>query len=367
MNTENKINKDNVADICQDLIFISFIYSIQRKMKEPYYQELYGYIGVMALNIVLHELIQSKIIDPDLVSEEARSVLRSIRSRYLKEIPMEDSKVISKILNEMGTDFEHYVFDMVLSVDRNKNDRLLAINFSFWDLENYIKDHGDIVHILSELPMQLLEAFSQIFMGSEELVTFVEEASSRSAEVIESSIKLEKKSYASGVFFKNPEPIKQDKVLILYHYTIFSLLELMDELIPNIQIPVGNYLLDTDIAKMKLKALFIEVFGVNMKRMETPVVSEIKKLLNNEIKDASFFPLNRKLRNNIHYGRIDKITQEEYKLIGITQTIYIQQVMKVFRKKTKYKLGNWYQFIKWIANNTDANMIEEKKRKDGLE
>lgn len=37
-------------------------------------------------------------------------------------------------------------------------------------------------------------------------------------------------------------------------------------------------------------------------------------------------------------------------------------VLDTFKENIKFKIGKWYQLIKWIADHTDEKILEEKKK-----
>ncbi|BDF33157.1 hypothetical protein CE91St62_12220 [Lachnospiraceae bacterium] len=67
---------------------------------------------------------------------------------------------------------------------------------------------------------------------------------------------------------------------------------------------------------MKLKAILIGQFGSNIKNMDTPMVGEIKREIEDSINEKAGFKVNRKLCNNIHYTRIDIISELEWEMVN---------------------------------------------------
>lgn len=148
---------------------------------------------------------------------------------------------------------------------------------------------------------------------AEEVIGKIDSLCEGKANEVEKIINPIKYPYASGVLFCDSKLCEQDKILILYYYSYFTLFSFVDELIP---------------------ALEVE-------------------------KDA--FKINRKLRDNIHYGRIDAISDEEWEGIEVFQKKYFDIVLKEFNVCIHYKFGKVYKFIKWIADHTDSNIRKQKK------
>ena len=75
---------------------------------------------------------------------------------------------------------------------------------------------------------------------AENIIKAFDEVCELKAKAIENKIHPIKYPYASAVFFKNPEPCNQDKYLVLYYYTYFSLLHMLNEFVPAIRLEVGS-------------------------------------------------------------------------------------------------------------------------------
>lgn len=76
-----------------------------------------------------------------------------------------------------------------------------------------------------------------------------------------------------------------------------------------------------------------------------------------------YLKINRRLRNNLHYNSVEKLSDIELERIDIFQRKYMEIVLDTFKKNIKFKIGKWYQLIKWIADHTDEKILEEKKNK----
>lgn len=152
--------------------------------------------------------------------------------------------------------------------------------------------------------------------------------------------------YASAVFFKNPEPQDQDKYLILYYYSYFSLFNMLDEFVPALNVETRALGLNISYSMMKLKAMLVVVFGDILLDLDTPMARVIKKEFKNSFGDSDIYSLNRRLRDNIHYKKVDEISESELKRIDNFQRKYMQIVLAVFEGNIKFEFGPWYQFIK---------------------
>lgn len=168
--------------------------------------------------------------------------------------------------------------------------------------------------------------------------------------------------YPSGILFKNPEPCEQDKILILYHYSYFAFFNIIDNFIPNFRIETKDFCINISHSLMKLKAMLIEQFGSNIKNLDTPMVEKIKREIEDSINEKAAFKVNRKLRNNIHYTKIDIISELEWEMVNKFQNEYFDIVLRTFNKYLHFKFGKKYRIIRWIADHTDSKMRELKKK-----
>ena len=73
----------------------------------------------------------------------------------------------------------------------------------------------------------------------------------------------------------------------------------------------------------KYRALIITVMGDELCQLDTPFANQIKIKIKNVIVDSSFFSLNRKLRNNLHYETTNILTEGERDTIRPNQMTYL--------------------------------------------
>ena len=165
------------------------------------------------------------------------------------------------------------------------------------------------------------------------------------------------------MFFKNPEPEEQDKYTVMYYYSYFSLFGMLDEFVPALKVEGEVINIDVSYSVMKLKAMLICTFGDAIFELKTPMVQSIKKEIEDSFGESDVFKINRRLRNNLHYNSVEKLSDIELERIDIFQRKYMEIVLDTFKKNIKFKIGKWYQLIKWIADHTDEKILEEKKNK----
>ena len=109
----------------------------------------------------------------------------------------------------------------------------------------------------------------------------------------------------------------------------------------NINEEEGLYL-NFDKFLIKAKATIIELIwndnNNNNNIIIIPVLKDIMEKISYEM-DENFYKLNRKCRDNIHYGFHNKISNEEYKKLKKMQDIYLNCVADEFDKKLNLRMG----------------------------
>lgn len=74
----------------------------------------------------------------------------------------------------------------------------------------------------------------------------------------------------------------------------------------------------------KAIAVTIVIIGNEICNMNTNFSNYIMRLFENEINETSFFKLNRKVRNNIHYKEIEQINENDILIIDKYQKKYLK-------------------------------------------
>ena len=149
--------KDIATEVIQDMFTLYLCFKIQSKIKNIFIQELYGYVEVYFYSVFLHELIKVDLIECTTVSKDVKKLLEELRLRFLKKNAFIGGRHTQKIIVEMGIDFEHYIYDLVLTTEKTDEKNLYAINFSFWDLASMDQVKVDTFNSLAQIPEKLIE------------------------------------------------------------------------------------------------------------------------------------------------------------------------------------------------------------------
>ena len=86
----------------------------------------------------------------------------------------------------------------------------------------------------------------------------------------------------------------------------------IERVLPSFSIDLGNNCV-ISLKKFfrKYKAIIIEIVGEELKNMDTEFCCNIKRSLESDIQNDSFWKLNRIIRGNLHYGETITLTEEE--------------------------------------------------------
>lgn len=360
--------KRNIAaEVLQDMFTLHLCFETQSKIKNIFLQELYGYIEVYFYSVFLYEFCKAglgKVLFDNKELAEVKQFLEELRMCFLKKQVRVDGKHTKTLMEGMGIDFDHFMYDLILTVEESDNDKLYSINFGLWDLACMDKRKVVTFNSLAQLPEKIIEDALHDMKDqelAEEVIGKIDSLCEGKANKVEKIINPIKYPYASGVLFCDSKLCEQDKILILYYYSYFTLFGFVDELIPALEVEKEGCGINTKHSLMKLKAMLIGQFGDNIKDLNTTLVEKIKIEISQTIHEKDAFKINRKLRDNIHYGRIDAISDEEWEVIEVFQKKYFDIVLKEFNVCIHYKFGKVYKFIKWIADHTDSNIRKQKK------
>lgn len=360
---EENHQREIAYEVLQDLFTMYMCFNIQSKIKNPFIQELYGYIMVFFYSVFLHELYKANLIDENQYTKIPKSLMNEFRQRFLKKKAEVGKTHLDSIRKEMGIDFDHFMYDIILTVDAKDRSKLYSVNLGLWDLERVEKEKLELFNSLVRFPEKLIKELFREMADQEvadDLIKIFDTACEAHAAKLDSKMSPVKYPYASAVFFKNPELEEQDKYTVMYYYSYFSLFGMLDEFVPALKVEGEVININVSYSVMKLKAMLIGTFGDAIFELKTRIVRSIKKEIEDSFGESDVFKLNRRLRNNLHYNSVDKLSDTELERIDIFQRKYMEIVLNTFKENIKFKIGKWYQLVKWIADHTDEKILEEK-------
>lgn len=274
-----------------------------------------------------------------------KSNLKKMRNSYLKSCPIYDSKKITKLIDEMGISFEVERFDVILYLI---NDSLIDINSRTWALNN--SSNFDIYNgiilsprrwIKNQLPEELNVKFE--LLRSDYVKNIIEKVN---------KIEVVSKTYSAKRLLDTNSSYN-DKVYILQRIGLIKTIKLLSDINDYgdkkiLKTDIGFYL-DYNLFLIKIKATIIEMLWNDKKSNNIPFLNELFDNLPQELNE-NFFIINRKCRDNIHYGFYNNVTEKEIKILEKEQDIYINYVLKEFENKIVYIFDRKYEIEVKIAN-----------------
>ncbi|MDD6441955.1 MAG: hypothetical protein PUG71_07600 [bacterium] len=163
---------------------------------------------------------------------------------------------LDTIREEMEIDFNHFAYDMILTVDKHDKSKLYSINLGLWDLQRVEREKLELFNSLAGYPEKLIKELLYDIVDqkvADALIQKYDAVCETHAAEIENKMSPVKYPYASAVFFKNPEPEEQDKYTIMYYYSYFSLFSMLDEFVPTLKNEGEVFHFDISYSIMKLK------------------------------------------------------------------------------------------------------------------
>lgn len=278
--------------------------------------------------------------DPNYVSDKE---IKELRKTYFKKCPLYNSKTIKAIIDEMGIDFDNYAFDNVLFFADNE---LLDVNSRTWN--NRKKEKFDLYNELILSPRRWIKNFyPQLNPIFEEIrKPYVYEFTKRFSEK-----EIVYKSYSTNKLFTN-ELSKNEKIYILQRIGLLKTIMFFSNIFQD-----GNYItinekenikVDFNSFLLKVKASLIELLWNDKNNNNIPFLNEILNNYPDEINDE-FFPINRKCRDNIHYGFYNELTDDEINILKKYQDIYLRYIINKFEKKLTINFGIGYRIGLMLA------------------
>lgn len=128
----------------------------------------------------------------------------------------------------------------------------------------------------------------------------------------------------------------------------------------NISVKHGNVEFDLRKFLDKYRAVTIEIIG-NDRKYGYTVIKELETI-NSKTIDKDFYVLNRRLRDNIHYGETTIIDKETIEKIEKGQKIYFDNLIKIFDSKMTIKFGFWYKIGLSLAKISKWSNYEEYRK-----
>lgn len=327
---------DTVEEIIEDLFCFDLILEIKRRMKsEEAKTYVSNFLRVLA-PIYVHEIANA--LDRFGIIAKEKLLEPNISKRVKEERQLSAHKTIvnsnsaMKAIAEMGISFERKVYDLNIVT---KNGTLYDFNF-----ETQVSPVNDLAfwNFLFGVPRTMLTAafsvaspdfnFQDIYENSRGQLDSI-------AAQLDQVLSLTRHAYSTHKLFQHSANLEiADKILILYRFRMITAVNILSEHLPSLHAARGNRrIVDTNYFFGKYRALIITILGDELRHLNTPFAERIKTDIGNVIKNSSFFPLNRKLRNNLHYETTSILTESEWNIVQQNQKLYLGVIENSFRSQ----------------------------------
>ena len=238
------------------------------------------------------------------------------------------------IEKEMGLNFKEKVYDINVLVRDNE---LMDMNYELFNKN--IKEDFEFWDSLFGLPKGLINTlFSCLNINKriEDVYATIDESMSELAKKMEQELVCERYSYSVQKLFSEADGLEDiDKILILYRYRLVTSAIRIEKAVPDFNISIGDIrVFDIKAFIRKYKAVVICIIGSELKAMNTEFAQNIQADIQSKIGDGTFWGVNRKLRNNIHYQRTEVLTENEIDMLDKFQTVYFEIISNHFQKNT---------------------------------
>lgn len=334
------MNKDKerkiVNEILNDAFWLGYILEIKKNISDYGKKEVLSSFLVFFSSIFVEETIKAKY---GALSGKRKITLKDIedfRNHNLKYCPSNKSVTTNDIINDMGINFDNYIFDVVLYLN-NKN--LLDINFRNWDYNK--EENFELIDGIVATPLRWIEILMPDIYDI--IKEKLKDISNMYVERI-SKANINRKSYSTYKLFSKNKINNEEKLYILQRYGLVKTTLFIDYIMKEkISFDIGIFHFDFQTFIAKVKAIIIEMFW-NDKKSNSSInlLEEVFKQNEKDI-DKKFYSINRKCRNNLHYSDFHNISEKENKVLMMYQDIYLKNILEIFNRSISYNFGISYR------------------------
>lgn len=298
-------------------------------------------------------------------SEELKNKVKDYRMLTTKK-KIKESDYIETITKKMGIEFGEDIYDINVIVKKNKVKRF---NFAEYNKKEE-KEFLEMCYLTNEEFSKV--CFKEIVKLSDSdynnIINDILDKKSDEIRELEGRLTGIRYSYKSSKIFKNSSIKENDKIFILYRINILQTIIELRKFFRKKEITASinnKTILDTDKFINKIIALEIDILGNDIRSLNTEYIAKLQQKLDEKMLQGNkdFYSLSRKLRNNIHYEKIEELDLNTYNNIEVLQDNYIDLVYDIMIKELFFNLdeddilmNNFFKYC--IENNISQEEIE---------
>ena len=335
-------------EIINDAFWLSYILELKRRIDDYNQKEVLCLFLMTFSSIFCEETIRAGYggMGKDTIITERK--ISDFQNNNLKRCFKTNSEIARQVISEMGIDLENYVFDIILLMG---NSKIIDINFRSWQYDK--EKENKLLECVVSTPNAWMDALmpnlyvTMLDMMKKQMELHITKIS---------SIQILKKSYSSYRLFFNSEISNDNKLYILQRYGLVQIVKFMDSLFGvNISFHINKLIITSRIFIAKCKALLIEMFYNDFKNNNIITVLEDIFFQNKKDIPGEFYVLNRKIRDNIHYGNYHYLTESQLATVIKFQDVYQKNVMKFFDRELTVQFGPRYELELQLAKINNAH------------
>ena len=290
-------------------------------------------------------------------SEELKNKVRDYRMLATKK-KVKESNYIENITRKMGIEFNEDVYDINVIV---KNNKVRGFNFAEYNKKEE-KNFLEMCYLTNEefAKVTFKEIIKLSELDYESIINKILDRKDDEIKILEKRLSGIRYSYKSSKIFKNSKIQENDKIFILYRINILKTIIELRKSFKNIKIIIKiNDTIILDINKFinKIIALEIDILGSDIMSLNTEYTNNLQQELDRKMiqGNKNFYSLSRKLRNNIHYEKIEELDSNIYDIIESSQDKYINLVYDAMQKELIFRLDEedilMNKFFKYCNKN----------------
>lgn len=372
MDIDTKINIEQLEEILQDTLFFNILLNIKKDFEKIEDKNAIAMILKTIAPIITHEIAiwieQMGLEDKsDFFLPGVKKKVKANRNKELKGRIISSSN-LEPTIEQMGLSFEVESYDINIVV--SNNNKLLDFNFEeyFEKLEVQLQYYEGLFFFCRNVVDKI---FSKLGVNYEDFMQSILYEMESGITLIKSKLGGTRYSYSVHKLFINSSlKSNEDKIFILAKYRIVYILSVLDDVIPHmgkITLTKTSTFINFNNSFRKLKAIYIEIIGQELRTMDSQLSNLITNKLNEEIDNTKFYSLNRKLRNNIHYQKVDKLIEEEIEIVDKYQIIYFKVILSVFDAELYVKIDRQERLMTEFLYDAQENGLTKKELFDRYE
>lgn len=327
-------------ELLNDSIWLGILLDAKVKVENIYLKTVISSFVLFFSSLFCDEVINYGFADVVFNPKVNQKNIKELRNYYLKECPAIDSTKTKKIIESMGINLNEYVFDICVYTN---NGELLDINSRTWD-DRY-KDNLDLFNGIVLSPRNWVKnMFPELEYEYNSVRRYYVDYFRSSF----SRINIECKTYSSYKLL-NSDIDDSSKIYILQRIGLLKVVMFISEMFFNsFNIKTTNgFDVSFDKFIRKSKATLIVMLGADKEKI--PILKQILSKYDNP-EYGTFFQINRKCRNNLHYGFNNVLNDDEISLLDKEQDAYLNYVINEFEKYIKLKFNFSYYLLLGLAH-----------------